>query len=442
MKKIISILLSCMIALSVLSSTGAACLSDMNCYPDVVNGGENYNLKNVCNEFTSMDGNAVLNPGKKLYETEELKSLLSVYGKEIGIGANIMDESGGAVLRTLDGKEVIEYRGLRIFTSSDNFMVFGLSDMMCTVGEEVIGEYRFNNPVFFGVEKNKSGLCVYYNGKIYSIKDAINEGITTADALAKIIPFTEGADKTYPTITVPTSPETTSPKIPDTSAPRPTMPVIIPDTRGGRYEIEDYPKVESEETTVELSTEPDETITTEPETVKADITVTEPAENSEIKEPASTQATETVWYSEFVNTQPESVESTSVDNETVAVANPPETQAVFEKSDVKDTKKANPIKVSAASKTIKAKKLKKAKAAIKAFTVKNAQGKVTFTLVKKDTSAKIFKNITVNGKTGIITLKKGKYTRKTYTVGIRIKASGNSVYKSKTGVKKIKIKIK
>ncbi len=106
------------------------------------------------------------------------------------------------------------------------------------------------------------------------------------------------------------------------------------------------------------------------------------------------------------------------------------------------TKKANPVKVTVAKKTVKAAKLKKkAQSVKKAFKVTKAQGTVTVAKVKKGTTAKIYKKVTVK-KNGTITLKKGKYAKKTYSVKIKVTAKGNANYKAKSVTKTVKIKVK
>ena len=108
----------------------------------------------------------------------------------------------------------------------------------------------------------------------------------------------------------------------------------------------------------------------------------------------------------------------------------------------KKVKQANTLKVSAKTKAVKAKKLKKKKQTVKPLTIKNAKGAVTVTKVKKGSAAKLFKKITVNKKTGAITIKKGKYAKKTYKIKLKITAKGNSSYNSKTLTKVVKIKVK
>jgi hypothetical protein len=106
------------------------------------------------------------------------------------------------------------------------------------------------------------------------------------------------------------------------------------------------------------------------------------------------------------------------------------------------SKKANPIKVTVKAKTIKAKKLKKKAQKVKAITVKNAQGKVTYKLVKSGITKKIRKLISINSK-GVITIKKWKKAKKgTYKIKVSVTAKGNTNYKAKTITKTVKVKIK
>jgi hypothetical protein len=96
-------------------------------------------------------------------------------------------------------------------------------------------------------------------------------------------------------------------------------------------------------------------------------------------------------------------------------------------------KAANPMTVKAKTVKAKAKKktiIKKAKA----FTVKKAQGKVTF----KKTSGN--KKITVS-KAGNVTVKKGLKKGKTYKVKVKVKAAGNDNYKSAAKTVTLKVKV-
>ena len=95
--------------------------------------------------------------------------------------------------------------------------------------------------------------------------------------------------------------------------------------------------------------------------------------------------------------------------------------------------KANPMKLSAAAKTLKFAKVKKAKQTVSAIRVKKAAGKVAY----KKTSGKF----TVNKKTGKITVPKG--TKKgTYKIKVRVTAAGNEAYKAGSKTVTVSIKIK
>ena len=99
---------------------------------------------------------------------------------------------------------------------------------------------------------------------------------------------------------------------------------------------------------------------------------------------------------------------------------------------------ANPLKVTVKKLTLKYKTLKKKKLILKkakAFTIKNAQGKVTFKKISGN------KKITINKKTGRITVKKG-LKKGTYRLKVKVIAAGNSKYKAGSKTITLKIKVK
>ena len=102
------------------------------------------------------------------------------------------------------------------------------------------------------------------------------------------------------------------------------------------------------------------------------------------------------------------------------------------------TKAANPLSVKAKTAAIKYKKLKKKAQSLTLgkviTTVKKGQGTVTYTKASGN------KKITINKKTGKVTVKKG-LKKGTYKVKVRVKASGNANYKA-SAVKTLTIKIK
>ena len=105
-------------------------------------------------------------------------------------------------------------------------------------------------------------------------------------------------------------------------------------------------------------------------------------------------------------------------------------------------KKDNPVKVIVNNATVSAKKLASKKQTVKPITVKDAKGQVEVVKVKSGTTSKIYKKIAVNKKTGAITFSKGKYSKKTYRIKLKITAKGNSEYKSKVITKTVKVKVK
>ncbi len=142
--------------------------------------------------------------------------------------------------------------------------------------------------------------------------------------------------------------------------------------------------------------------------------------------------------------EPETLEPTSPEVEPTQEVTPPAQTEPTQPADkpVVKSKKANPIKASAKKKTLKAKKLKKKKQTFKAITVQKAQGGLSYTKLKKGTSAKIYKKIKVNKKNGKITLKKGKYSKKTYKLAVKITAKGNQNYNSGSKTVTVKINVK
>lgn len=91
---------------------------------------------------------------------------------------------------------------------------------------------------------------------------------------------------------------------------------------------------------------------------------------------------------------------------------------------------------------VKAKIIKKKSVKLSIFEVYNAIGKVKYNLIKSKISKKIRKLIKINSK-GVITFKKWKKAKKgMYKINVKISAKGNSMYKSKSVSKTVKIRIK
>ena len=115
-----------------------------------------------------------------------------------------------------------------------------------------------------------------------------------------------------------------------------------------------------------------------------------------------------------------------------------ESESVPVPSQKTSAKKANPIKITAKTATVKFAALKKKNqtlAVSKVMTIKNKKGKLTFTKTGGN------KKITINKKTGKVTVKKG-LKKSTYTVTVKVKDDGGTKFKAKTKTVKFKIRVK
>lgn len=212
--------------------------------------------------------------------------------------------------------------------------------------------------------------------------------------------------------------------------------------KGAVYSVTLSETEPAEPTVPELPTEATEETTTVPEqttvpveTTIAPIETTEPVETTS----ATVETTEAVETTTATAETTEAVEATTVPQTTAwrtTCPTPPRT-IVTDKKTVAN-KKANPIKVSAKTKSVKLKKLKNKDQKIKAVTIKNAKGNVNCKIVK---AAKIKKFLKINSD-GVITFKNWKKAKKgTYKVTVRVNAKGNKKYNAKTISKALKIKV-
>lgn len=103
-------------------------------------------------------------------------------------------------------------------------------------------------------------------------------------------------------------------------------------------------------------------------------------------------------------------------------------------------KKSQNMTVKSAKKTIKAGSLARSKKVIKAITVKNSKGKVTYKKVKV-TKAKFGKYFTVNKTNGKITVKKG-LKKGTYKIRVKVNAAGNTSYLPESKAVTVTVRVK
>ncbi len=291
----------------------------------------------------------------------------------------------------------------RAITSIGN--IVGTSFCPHETAEEVLGNWLVNyyNSTFMDVEACLANACTEFGitaDKYTAIMDYVNakaaEGteVEVIDAmLKKALNITdEVADTTVPEETTVPAEETTVP------AEETTAPV-------------EETTVPAEETTVpaEETTAPAEETTAPAEETTAPV--------EETTAPAATESTS----SSETTTAPSSTKAD--DKKTVAPAKKAEL-------------KKNPAKIAAKAKAVKAKKVAKKALTLKLITVKNAKGKVTYKVVKKDK-----KKVIALTKKGTIKVKKGA-KKGTYKMIVKVTVKGNQTYKSTEKNVKITVKVK
>ncbi len=241
------------------------------------------------------------------------------------------------------------------------------------------------------------------------------------------------ADTTEPVETDPegdtTEPIETNPVV-DTTEPIETNPVV--DTT---EPVETNPVADT--------TEVIETTATEEETTQATETTTSAEEvtDAPTDAPATDRETETTPSDTTPVTTNTQVQTSGQDKNTVAPAK--NTSAAKTTPAAKTTKTANntssnknnPAKITKKNKTVKAKKLNKGSITYKAITVKKAEGKVTYIVIKQ---AK--KKVLTLKKKGKVKIKKGAAKGK-YTLTVLVIVRGNKGYAPKTKTVKITVRV-
>lgn len=338
---------------------------------------------------------------ERIIYTQEFMDSVSEYIDYIGAGVL---EPGEYFENTLpSGQVILYYNGLKIYCENNNLVVFGLSDYWCTVTEEVIDGYVFTNPSFYGhhLKENISGLCVYKNGEIYAIAQAVEKGIISAEKLAEIIPFTVRVSETTAPPTISTKPSTAT--VPETNATEPSDDYVEPLPMPTVMTEPTEKPTEGQWATLPTNTDatylPDDVVIEEPKPTEAVTQLpTEPAETM----PETTKATE----------------------ETVSA-----TEAVVEKT--------VPVihwlfKAEVKNKSVKKSKVDKSDITLKnAVSVKGYNGNVIYKKIKNSSSD----FLEINRKTGAVTVKKG-ISKGLHKIKIKVRT------KDKVGVDPVKVVLK
>jgi len=332
--------------------------------------------------------------------TQEFMDCVEEYVEQIG--TYLMKDDAIFESTMPDGKVVLYYKGLKIYQEENDRVVFGLSDCWCTVSEEVIGDYVFMNPSFFGfnIKENKTGLCVYEKGEIFSIREAVEKGIMTADELAKIIPFTEKTSETKPLPTI--APKPSEPTIPEVTETEPTDDYFEPLPS----DVNDLSEP------AQIAPKP-----TEKPTMPTMVIDTEPTEGR--------------WEDTQPVTLPDDVEIKETEPTEVVSELPTEPDATEKLTEVEQTVPMQQFQVDTKNKTIKKSKVEKRDRIMKDVVVANCNVRMIYKKIKKGSS----KYLEINRKTGAVTVKKGT-PKGVHRIKVKVST------KERMGAKPVKVVLK
>ena len=160
---------------------------------------------------------------KKLPNSTKVDTSALSYSKEFCDAVNKYIDDSGLTSYYFPGGEVgfnvsdIHYGNtVTIYNETADYIIFGIDGVMDAESKELIGNYEFNHNNMYSAY-NPCGYCVYKDGKVYSIKSAVDSKIIDVETLAKAIPNTtkieEPTKPTEPTKPQPTKPVVKTPKI-------------------------------------------------------------------------------------------------------------------------------------------------------------------------------------------------------------------------------------
>ena len=160
---------------------------------------------------------------EKLPNSTKVDTSALSYSKEFCDAVNKYIDDSGLTSYYFPGGEVgfnvsdIHYGNtVTIYNETADYIIFGIDGVMDAESKELIGNYEFNHNNMYSAY-NPCGYCVYKDGKVYSIKSAVDSKIIDVETLAKAIPNTtkieEPTKPTEPTKPQPTKPVVKTPKI-------------------------------------------------------------------------------------------------------------------------------------------------------------------------------------------------------------------------------------
>ena len=160
---------------------------------------------------------------EKLPNSTKVDTSTLSYSKEFCDAVNKYIDDSGLTSYYFPGGELgfnvsdIHYGNtVTIYNETTDYIVFGIDGVMDAESKELIGNYEFNHNNMYSAY-NPCGYCVYKDGKVYSIKSAVDSKIIDVETLAKAIPNTtkieEPTKPTEPNKPQPTKPVVKTPKI-------------------------------------------------------------------------------------------------------------------------------------------------------------------------------------------------------------------------------------
>lgn len=136
------------------------------------------------------------NQSKPYTQSQEFCDAINNYIINLGIGADYgftLDRDGKYVnLFTVDYINS-ENSEVKVYDENADYVLFNIKGKNQSSKTILLGEYSFTTEYYFH-HTNKTGYCLYKDGKIYSINDAVDKGMIDVATLVKKLPNSTKVD--------------------------------------------------------------------------------------------------------------------------------------------------------------------------------------------------------------------------------------------------------
>lgn len=136
------------------------------------------------------------NQSKPYTQSQEFCDAINNYIINLGIGADYgftLDRDGKYVnLFTVDYINS-ENSEVKVYDENADYVLFNIKGKNQSSKTILLGEYSFTTEYYFH-HTNKTGYCLYKDGKIYSISDAVDKGMIGVTTLVKKLPNSTKVD--------------------------------------------------------------------------------------------------------------------------------------------------------------------------------------------------------------------------------------------------------